>query len=224
MEVAAFIAARGGSKSIKNKNIKPMNGRPLIYWSIDAAVGCPFIEKVFISTDSPEIRRAVIDYGNPNVIPIDRSAESASDTAPTTLAISEFALAYEFRTLVLIQATSPLNRSEYIAEGYGLIKDGYDSVLSVTTQKRFIWRDTAGGAVPVNYDIFNRPRRQEFEGYYVENGAFYITSRAGFIATNCTLGGRIGLVVMPEETYHEIDEPSDWIIVEELLKKHLGQA
>ena len=95
-----------------------------------------------------------------------------------------------------------------------------DSVLSVVKQKRFIWqKDDSGFSYPVNYDYLNRPRRQEFEGYYVENGAFYITSRDKLMESRCRISGRIKTVEMSEDTFYEIDEPDDWYIIESFMKK-----
>jgi N-acylneuraminate cytidylyltransferase len=88
-------------------------------------------------------------------------------------------------------------------------------MLSVVRQKRFIWdRDDKKGAIPTNYDYNARPRRQEFPGYFVENGAFYITTRKGLLQTQNRLNGKIGLYEMPSYTYHELDDQEDWAIME----------
>ena len=71
--------------------------------------------------------------------------------------------------------------------------------------------------MPQNYDVYNRPRRQEFTGYLVENGAFYITSREKLLSSKNRLSGKIRAYEMDESTYFEIDEPSDWIIIEKQL-------
>ena len=80
---AAFIPVRGGSKSIPLKNIKTMHKRPLVYWALDAAVQCPEIDVVVVSTDSDEIRTIVRDYGSGKILLIDRSEAVSSDTAST---------------------------------------------------------------------------------------------------------------------------------------------
>ena len=110
----------------------------------------------------------------------------------------EFAERYEFKNIVLIQATSPLLEKHDLDKGFEMFFSGrYDSVLSVVRQKRFIWAENEEGSYsPQNYDIQKRPRRQEFEGFYVENGAFYITSRQCLIDSKCRMSGRIGLVEM----------------------------
>lgn len=225
----AFIPVRGGSKSIPLKNIKPINGKPLVYWTVKAACESNYIDVVYVSTDSEDIRRVINEiklkkesayFNKLNVI--DRSAESASDTASTEFVMLEFAGKYDFDNICLIQATSPMLKSSDIDNGFKLFNsDGTDSVLSVVRQKRFNWATDSNGFVhPLNYDVFNRPRRQEFDGYLVENGAFYITSKRNLLNTKNRLSGNIKACEMDESTYFEIDEPSDWIITEELLKHY----
>lgn len=224
-QTVAFIPVRGGSKSIPLKNIKLLNGRPLIYWTLDAAVKCDEIDAVVVSTDSKEIKNAVKKYNSPKITVISRSEEVSTDTATTESVMIEFAKNYDFQNIVLIQATSPLLESGDISKGIiRFLEDNIDSVLSVVRQKRFVWEDKSSFVEAINYDPLNRPRRQEFNGFLVENGAFYITSREDLLATECRISGKIAAVEMPEETYFEIDEPSDWTIVEGLLKKKVNSG
>lgn len=225
----AFIPVRGGSKSIPLKNIKPMCGKPLVYWTVKAACGCKYIEKVYVATDSPKIKETVESFktGNESTVfekaeVIDRSKESASDTASTEFAMLEFAEKYDFENIALIQATSPLLQASDLDRGFEtFFLEDTDSVLSVVKQKRFNWAiDEDGFAHSTNYDVFNRPRRQDFNGYYVENGAFYICSKADLLITKNRLSGNIKAVEMNEDTFLEIDEPSDWVIIETLMKKN----
>jgi len=223
----AFIPVRGGSKSIPLKNIKPINGKPLVYWTVAAACGCKYIDKVYIATDSDEIKRVVEEFSKTSDIfgkaeVIGRSAESASDTASTESAMLEFADNYDFDNIALVQATSPMLTAEDLDHGFEAFNSpGTDTVISTVRQKRFNWAvDESGFAHPTNYDVFKRPRRQEFDGYLVENGAFYISSKADLIKTGNRLSGNIKAVEMNEDSFVEIDEPSDWVIVEHLMKKH----
>ena len=222
----AFIPVRGGSKSIPLKNIKDMNGKPLVYWTVKAACESKNIDKVFVSTDSDIIKSTVEAFGFDKVCIIGRSAETASDTASTESAMLEFAQNYEFDNIVLIQATSPLLRAADIDGGFDMFfSDDCDSVLSVVRQYRFIWNNDENGiASPVNYDVYNRPRRQDFNGFLMENGAFYITERNMLIRTGNRVSGRIKAYEMSEETAFEIDEPTDWIIIEQLMKKKSGTS
>lgn len=216
----AFIPVRGGSKSIPLKNIREIAGKPLVYWTAKAADDCEEIERVYVATDSSEIRETVESFALDKVRVIDRSADSASDTASTEMAMLEFAEEHDFDNIVLIQATSPLLTAEDIRGGFiEFYKQGTNSVLSAVRQKRFQWKiDETGCAVPVNYDVFHRPRRQEFDGYLVENGAFYIISKELLIKSGNRLAGNIRIYEMDESTYFEIDEPNDWMIIEKQLE------
>jgi len=217
--IVAFIPARGGSKSIPLKNIKEIAGKPLIFWTIEAALNCPKIDRVYLSTDSPDIINCAKEIKNRKLQIVGRSAETATDTASTESVMLEFANNYDFQHIVLIQATSPLLKTENLNEGIEkFFANKADSLLSVVRQKRFIWEDDENGAKPVNYDYAKRPRRQEFDGFFVENGAFYITAKTSLLNSKNRLSGKIELYEMDEKAYFEIDEPSDWVIVEKFLK------
>lgn len=225
----AFIPVRGGSKSIPMKNIKPINGKPLVYWVVKAACGCKYIDKVYVATDSEEIKTVVEDFKNGSAtgmfsksIVIDRSTESASDVASTEYAMLEFAENYSFDNIVLIQATSPMLTAADLDGGFELFNsDGTDSVLSVVRQCRFLWnKEINGNVTPSNYDVFHRPRRQEFNGYLLENGAFYISSRMNLIKHKNRLSGNIKAYEMYEDSAFKIDEPSDWFVIEALMRKN----
>lgn len=223
----AFIPVRGGSKSIPLKNIKILNGKPLVYWTVAAACDCDYIDRVYVATDSDEIKSAVSTFAREDkerfrkVYVTGRSEESASDTASTETAMLEFAKTHEFDSIVLIQATSPMLTGADLDNGFTVYEgNDTDSVLSVVPQKRFMWQiDDEGIATPSNYDVYNRPRRQEFEEYYVENGAFYITSRKLLLESKNRVSGKIRVALMSEESYYEIDEPEDFAVVEALMLK-----
>ena len=228
----AFIPVRGGSKSIPLKNIKPINGKPLVYWTIKAACGCKYVDKVYIATDSDLIKETINNFVTreetklfEKVVVVGRSAASASDTASTEQVMLEFAEKYEFDNIALVQATSPLLQAPDLDNGFELFyTKGTDSVLSVVRQKRFNWeKDVHGYVQPTNYDVFHRPRRQDFEGYLVENGAFYINSKINLLKYKNRVSGNIKAVEMNEDSFFEIDEPSDWIIVEALMRRKNSQ-
>lgn len=223
----AFIPVRGGSKSIPLKNIKTLCGRPLVYWTIRAACECSCIDAVYVATDSDKIRETVVGLQSEDkelfqkVEVISRSPDTASDTASTESAMLEFAHKYDFDNVVLIQATSPLLTSDDLTGGFELfMRPDADSVLSCVRQRRFLWEQSENGnAFPQNYDVYHRPRRQEFSGYLMENGAFYITSKENLLASQNRISGNIKVYEMSEDTAFEIDEMSDWIIIEELLRR-----
>ena len=220
-----FIPVRGGSKSIPLKNIKEICGKPLVCWTVEASAKCKSIDKVYVATDSQAIKSTVENFFansefKDKIECIERSEETATDTASTESAMLEFSQNYNFENIVLVQATSPLLRSEDIQNGYNkFVNDKLDSLLSVVGQKRFIWEENEDGAKSVNYDYNNRPRRQDFDAFLVENGAFYITSKKALDSSKCRISGEIGTYEMHESTFFEIDEPTDWIIIENLMKK-----
>lgn len=225
-KTVAFIPVRGGSKSIPLKNIKLFCGKPLVYWTVQAASKARGIDEVYVATDSDKIREVVESFHLPKVEVIARGSATATDSASTESAMLEFAEQREFDDIVLIQATSPLLTDKDLEGGLSLYrKEGIDSLLSVVPQKRFIWKPSGEEtAVSMNYQVEHRPRRQEFDAYYVENGAFYICSREALLSTKCRLNGTIAAYQMPEDTYFEIDEPSDWVVMESLMKKRLTGA
>ena len=224
----AFIPVRGGSKSIPLKNIKEMAGHPLVYWAAKAACECKYLDCVYVSTDHEEIRSTVENFGFEKLKVCGRSPNTASDFASTESAMLEFAEKNEFGIIALIQATSPLLSSEDLEKGFeAFFMPDTDSVLSVVRQKRFHWKIEEGFAKAINYDIYHRPMRQDFEGCMVENGALYITSRTQLLKTGNRISGNIRAVEMPEHTYYEIDEISDWEIIEGIMgqkKKSLGRG
>lgn len=215
----AFIPLIHESNSIPLKYIKSINNRPLAYWVLDAAVACEYIEKIFVSIDSEKIKKVIKAYGSDKIAVVGRSKETAWNHSSTESAMLEFAEQYEFKNIVLIQAISPLLKVDDLNKGFQLIFSGkYDSILLAVRQKRFIWAKRGEYYYPQNYDLAHRPLRQNFEGYLVENGAFYITTKERLLKSKCRISGRIGIVEMSGDTYFEIDEPEDWIIVENLLK------
>jgi N-acylneuraminate cytidylyltransferase len=215
-KVVALIPLRGGSKSIPKKNIRFLAGRPLCGWVIQAASDAHSINEVFVSTDSREIRNVVEQMPYPVKV-CDRPAEFASDEASTESVMLHFADLVEFDLLVTIQATSPLLTSADLDAAIKVFRaGGYDSMLSAVRTKRFFWTDDG---LPINYDPRNRPRRQDFAGTLMENGAFYITKRDVLLSTGCRLGGKVGIYEMDEGSAVEIDEPDDWDKVVRLLEE-----
>lgn len=222
MKTIAFIPVRGGSKSIPLKNIKPFCGRPLVYWNVAALQRSNNIDEIVVATDSPEIKRTVISFGFDKVKVYDRKAENAVDTASTESVMLEYIEAVapaNDTALMLVQATSPLTETAHFEGGLMLYQSGvYDSVLSCVRNKRFFWNDDGTSK---NYDYRNRPRRQDFCGMLMENGAFYINSVANIRRDKNRLSGKIGIYEMPEYTATEIDEPDDWIVLENLMRCHV---
>lgn len=210
----AFIPVRAGSKSIKNKNITLVNNKPLVYWTVSVANNSN-LDKVFVSTDSDEIKSVVESFGLEKVEVIGRSKESSSDNATSETALIEFAQNYEFDNVVFMQATSPLTQTSDINGALKkFLNSDKKSLISAIKRHQFLW-DTKG--TPMNYDPNNRPRRQEWDGYYIENGAFYISSRKEILKTGCRITTPVDFWEMSIQNIFEIDEPTDIDIVEKLF-------
>ena len=222
MKKIALLPLRKNSKGIPGKNKKKMLGRPLFSWSLSEAVFSN-LDAVYVFTDDTEILSFIEkEYAwNPKIKGLLRSAENATDTASTESVMLEFATAinHDFDVICLLQATSPLTTAANINAVLNKIESqNHDAALTVVKTHRFTWK---ADGTPQNYDPFNRPRRQDFEGLLVENGAVYATTKNAFLESKNRISGKIGLVEMDESSYVEIDSATDWEIVEKLLAQRL---
>lgn len=209
-----FIPARAGSKGIKSKNIALINGKPLIYYTLKAAEES-ILEKIYISTDSDIIKQTVEDLGFKKVKVITRSTETANDKATSESALIEFAQNYKFDNVCFIQATSPFTTSYDINGGLDKFsKNNYGAVISVVKNHQFLWSVNGN---PTNYDPKTRPRRQDWGGYYIENGAFYISSRENILKNNCRITNPVGFWEMNKNSLIEIDTQEDLELASKLL-------
>jgi len=222
MKTIAFIPVRGGSKSIPFKNIKSFCGKPLVCWNIEALENCPLVDEIVIATDSYEIENVILSQSYKKTTIYRRSAENACDTASTESVMLEYinyAHLNETNVFMLVQATSPLTESKHFTEALTLYSQKeYDSLLTCVRNFRFFWNEDG---TSLNYDYCNRPRRQDFAGMLMENGAFYINTVKNILENKNRLSGHIGIYEMPEYTATEIDEPDDWIVLENLMRKHI---
>lgn len=223
-KVIAFIPVRGGSKSIPLKNIKPLCGKPLVCWNIEALEACPEVGEVIVATDTNEIWKTVESKNYKKTKLYRRSAENACDTASTESVMLEYikyANLPKEDVFMLVQATSPLTESIHFSEALQKYSTGeYDSMLTCVRNYRFFWNEDGSS---MNYDYMNRPRRQNFSGMLMENGAFYINTVGNILSNGNRLGGKIGVYEMPEYTATEIDEPDDWMILEKLMRKYKSE-
>ncbi len=218
----ALVPARGGSKSIPLKNIKLFYGKPLIYWNLKALQNSN-IDEIYVATDSKEIKDTVLSFKFSKVFVYDRDPNNAKDTSSTESVMIEFIknknlLPYSY--LFLVQLTSPLTRTEDFNNAFiQLIEKKADSLLTVVLSKRFFWDVSKNYSNPINYNYKNRPRRQDFNGFYMENGAFYINTIKNILENQNRLSGNITAYEMPEYMGIEIDEKIDWMIAEKLMEK-----
>ena len=219
MKKIAFIPVRGGSKSIPKKNIKIFCGKPLIYWNLIELENCDQVDEIVVASDSEDIISVVEEFKLSKVVIYRRSNENAQDHSTSESIMLEyinFAKLDLSDVFMLVQATSPFTKSNDFSNGLKMM-NSYDTVFSCAKIKRFIWDKDSN---PLNYDFKNRPRRQDFDGTFMENGAFCISLVSDIIKYNNRISGNIGICEMPEYTFVEIDEPEDWIIAERLFLKN----
>ncbi|ARN64728.1 acylneuraminate cytidylyltransferase family protein [Vibrio vulnificus] len=219
-KIVAIIPARGGSKGVPKKNIKELNGKPLIAYSIEHALATKEVDKVVVSTDCNEIAEVAIAFGAEVIYrPDDISGDFASSEDALIHSVNELKSAgWEATHVVFLQCTSPIRNNDDIAKTLSLVlSEQFDSALTVVENHRFLWRtDSNNTAIPVNYDPHNRKMRQEIKEYQ-ENGSIYIMKTEDLINTKCRLNGTIGVHVMDEDAGYEIDTQIDFKIIEQLI-------
>jgi CMP-N,N'-diacetyllegionaminic acid synthase len=210
MIIKTIILARGGSKGIPQKNIILLKNKPLLAYSIQAAK-LSDVNEVWVSTDCVDVAKIAEKYGA-NVI--FRPLEISGDKSKSEEALLHFANTVDFNILVFIQPTSPLLLPEDINKGLSMMLD-YDSIFSAY-KEHWIPRWTLDNK-PDDWSINNRPMRQDKPEKYVENGAFYITTKKALLESQCRYSGRIGVVEMPLWRSFQIDTLQDLELIEKLL-------
>jgi N-acylneuraminate cytidylyltransferase len=223
-KIISIIPARGGSKGIPRKNLRPLLGKPLVYYSIKDSLGSNFINRTFVTSDDKEILEVSEKIG---AEVIKRPKKLSTDSA-----ITEDAMIHVIETLkkeenyipdlvILLQPTSPFRDSDDIDGAIKtLIHNGSDSLLSVVRSHSFIWKNTKTGPKPINYSYKDRQRRQDLEPEFIENGSIYVTKAEILSKDKNRLGGNISLFVMDDIKSHDIDNYEDFNIVEHLMKNH----
>ncbi len=225
MKDLVLIPARGGSKGIPGKNIKPLNGRPLIYYTLDAACAVASPEKICVSTDSDEIIRIVGEYGlgvafkRPDYLATDKA--SSYDVIRHAIDFHE-QNGMNYDRVLLLQPTSPFRTESHIREALSLYQPGLDMVVSVKIARAnpyftLFEENNEGFLIPSKPGNFLR--RQACPAVYEYNGAIYIMNVQSL--KNGTPGSfsKMRKYVMTEEDSLDIDTNFDWIVAEVILSK-----
>lgn len=223
MKDLLLIPARGGSKGISGKNIKTLNGRPLICYTLDAARTVAAPENICVSTDSDEIIRVVREYGLD--VPFKRPDYLATDTASSYDVIRHAIDFYEqsgikYDRILLLQPTSPFRTEKHIRDAVSLYQPGLDMVVSVkiarTNPYFTLFEENTDGFLTRSKQG-NFTRRQDCPAVYEYNGAIYMMNVQSLKNGPPENFSKIRKYVMTEEDSLDIDTNLDWIIAETIL-------
>lgn len=226
MKNLAVITARSGSKGLKDKNIKILNEKPLMAYTIEAALQSDMFQEVYVSTDSEKYAEIAKKYGAS--VPFLRTEDNATDTASSWDTVAEALERYkemgeEFDTVCLLQPTSPLRTAEDIRAGYQIFQKKHaTAVLSVTPADHSpLWCGTLPEDGCLHHFISEKTLetpRQMLPEYYRINGALYILKTEKVISKPDLYGEDCFAYVMPRERSVDIDEELDFYMAEYLMK------
>lgn len=224
MRVLYVIPARGGSKGIPKKNIKLLNGKPLIYYSIDIARQLTTDDNICVSTDDEQIIKVVENYGLK--VPFKRPDYLATDTATTNDVLLHAINFYEingcfYDIIILLQPTSPLRNAINVREAQKLYNEKLDMVVSVKVSHAASVMCTENENGYLEFCFNNgTTRRQDMSSFYEYNGAIYIINIESLKNKGLNRFTKKKKYVMDEISSIDIDSPMDWIFVESILKNN----
>lgn len=225
MKFLVVIPARGGSKGIPMKNIYPVNGKPLLIYSLEMMLQVEFDGDIVVSTDSKQIKEVALSI--PGIGVVDRPEDISGDKSSTesallhALKVMENRKGCSYDAVVTLQATSPLRKAVTVKscfEKYEEDREKYDALLTLTETRTDYWIKEGEDHYRRLYPDAPR-RRQDREPIYIENSALYITDKKSLIETNSVLGYHVNGYVISEREGVDINEPIDILLAEELLKE-----
>ena len=225
-DILIIIPARGGSKGIPRKNIKPLNGKPLIYYAIDEARAITSDDNICVSTDDIEIKSVVENYGLK--VPFLRPAELSTDTAGTYEVLLHALDYYEkqgkhYDIVLLLQTTSPFRTAEQVKEALALYDRAQaDMVVSVkecpANPYYNVFEENSDGFLHVCKGNGNIFRRQDAPKVYEYNGAIYIMDAEKLKNTHMHRIQKRVKYIMDTQSSFDLDTMQDWEMAEIILK------
>ncbi|WP_071149718.1 acylneuraminate cytidylyltransferase family protein [Bacteroides ndongoniae] len=225
MNILIIIPARGGSKGIPGKNVKPLNGKPLIYYTIDAARCIADDAHICVSTDDDYIIEVVENYGLQ--VPFKRPEYLATDTASTYDVLLHAINYYEqkgeiFDAIILLQATSPFRTGKHIQEALELYSNDIDMVVSVketdSNPYYVCFEEDQDGMLHISKGDGHYTRRQDCPSVYEYNGAIYIINPNSLKRMPLSKFTRKRKYLMDKKHSIDLDTMLDWQIAELIIK------
>ena len=226
----AVIPARGGSRRIPRKNIREFCGKPIIAWSIEAALASGCFDRVLVSTDDPEIAEVARAYGAD--VPFTRPAELSDDHTPTIPVIAHAIHWYEanivaVETACCIYATAPFCRGEDLREGQRMLEEGGTDYVFPVVRYGFpiqrALRVTADGHVEMFQPKHASTRSQDLEPAYHDVGQWYWGRRVAWLEGRLLFSRASRPLVLPAHRVQDIDTPDDWERAELMFRALPGQ-
>lgn len=229
MSCLAVITARGGSKRIPRKNIRPFCGKPILAYSIEAALQSGVFEEVMVSTDDEEIADVARQYGA--AVPFLRSAETSNDYATTADVLAEVLERYagcgrKFDTLACLYPTAPFVTAEKLRRALDTLHtSGADSLMPVVAfsfppQRGLVLRQ---GTLAYQFPQYAAARSQDLEPVYHDCGQFYFCHTRAFAQYHTLVTPHTVPLILPEQEVQDIDNLSDWALAELKYKTFLLQ-
>jgi N-acylneuraminate cytidylyltransferase/CMP-N,N'-diacetyllegionaminic acid synthase len=230
MKILCTICARAGSKGVANKNLRLINSKPLIVYSIEQAIATKLFDQIVVSSDSKEIREVALANGA--TFCIDRPAELATDTAPKLPAIKHCVENAEkkfgqFEVIIDLDATAPLRESSDIIGALELLQSAKaDNVITGTPAHRSPYFNLVETDVNGIVSLSKPPanvvaRRQDSPQCFDMNASIYVWRRQALFANENLFAGNTRLFVMPRERSLDIDSQADFEMVEWMITKGL---
>lgn len=224
MKNLCIIPARGGSKRIPRKNIKPFMGKPIIAYSIEAALKSGLFDEVMVSTDDEEFAEVAKQYGAS--VPFLRSEATSNDYAGTEDVMAEVISEYrklgkEFDTFCCLYSTAPFVTADRLKEAYALLSDNVDAAFTVVQYSYPIQRSLKVNAdkyVEMNFPQYYDARTQDLETIYHDAGQFYFVKVKTFEAENTLWCKRTAPLVLSELEVQDLDTLTDWQLAEMKFK------
>ena len=230
--ILGIIPARGGSKGLPRKNILPLAGKPLIGWTIDAALNSKVCKRLLVSTDDPEIASVAREFGAET--PFLRPPELASDTA-TALSVAEHAVdwmnemvAETFSHILYLQPTSPLRTGDDIQNAVAIAKKTHDAVVSVCEPRQhpYLFKKIREDGTLADFipESSRYSRRQDFPQVFALNGAIYIIPVDILKKEKTFTPEKTVPYIMPTDRSLDIDTPLDFFFAEQVMQgKRIGK-
>ena len=228
MKTLVVIPARGGSKGIPHKNIKPLNGKPLICYSIDVARQFTSDENICVTTDDDEIIKVVED--NELKVPFKRPEELATDHCGSNEVIQHAYQFYankgiQYDAILLLQPTSPFRKVEFLKEAVSLYDDSIDMVTSVKLSSCNPYYDgfeeDKEGLLRISKGDGTIERRQDAPSVWQQNGSIYVINPKSLMEKGLAHFTRIRKYAMSELYSVDIDNPFDWKIAEIVINEKM---